>query len=290
MKLQTFSIVAGSSACNARCPFCISKMTPLNGITPKLPDINLRNFRKAALLAKQLGAYTAMITGKGEPTMYPDQISSYLGALEEFEFPLVELQTNGILLYEQKEKYQEYLKKWFDSGLTTIAVSIVHYDAEKNRENYLPYKKQYIDLPELIRSLHSIGYCVRLACILADGYIDDVNKLEHLIAFAKQHKVEQLTLRPVNRPEQSKDVAAADWFEHHFLKPEQKKQFEQFFSQKGHPLMRFEYGAAIYDINGQNVCFTNSLTLDADRDIRQLIFFPEGRVRYDWQYEGAVML
>lgn len=222
--------------------------------------------------------------------MYPDQISSYLGALEEFEFPLVELQTNGILLYEQKEKYQEYLKKWFDSGLTTIAVSIVHYDAEKNRENYLPYKKQYIDLPELIRSLHSIGYCVRLACILADGYIDDVNKLEHLIAFAKQHKVEQLTLRPVNRPEQSKDVAAADWFEHHFLKPEQKKQFEQFFSQKGHPLMRFEYGAAIYDINGQNVCFTNSLTLDADRDIRQLIFFPEGRVRYDWQYEGAVML
>ncbi len=31
MKIQTFSIVAGSEACNARCPFCISKMTVPNG-------------------------------------------------------------------------------------------------------------------------------------------------------------------------------------------------------------------------------------------------------------------
>jgi len=71
MKIQTFSIVAGTLACNARCPFCISKMTVENGMTLKEPKVNWRNFHKACMLAERSAVSTVMITGKGEPTLFP---------------------------------------------------------------------------------------------------------------------------------------------------------------------------------------------------------------------------
>jgi hypothetical protein len=40
MKILTFSIVAGSMACNARCDFCVAGMTPPNGIGPKEPEVD----------------------------------------------------------------------------------------------------------------------------------------------------------------------------------------------------------------------------------------------------------
>ena len=98
MKIQTFSIIAGSEACNAHCPFCISKMTPPQGVTLKTPAVNWRNFRIGAQFAKQYGVTTTMITGKGEPTLFPEQITKYLEELRCFNFPFLELQTNGILL------------------------------------------------------------------------------------------------------------------------------------------------------------------------------------------------
>jgi len=290
MKIQTFSIIAGSEACNARCPFCISKMTPPQGLTLKTPTVNWRNFRIGAQFAKQCGVTTAMLTGKGEPTLFPDQITQYLEELQAFHFSFLELQTNGILLYEQWEKYVPYLKKWYVLGMTMIAISLVHYDPEKNREVYVPYKKQYIDLPVLIARLHELGFSVRLTCILADGYIDSVEKLEQLIAFAKENKVEQLKISPVNKPEESRDSGVEQWTDIHFLKQEQVNAIHTYLQQQGTPLMKLAHGALVYDVHGQNVCMSYCLTLDPEGDIRQLIFFPDGHLRYDWQYKGAVLL
>ncbi len=290
MKIQTFSIIAGSEACNARCPFCISKMTPSQGVTLKTPTVNWRNFRIGAQLAKQCGVTTAMLTGKGEPTLFPDQITQYLEELKPFHFPFLELQTNGILLYEQWEKYLPYLKKWYELGMTMIAISIVHYDAEKNREIYVPYRKKYSDLPVLIARLHEIGFSVRLTCILAEGYIDDVEKLEKLIAFAQEHKVEQLKISPVNKPEESRDSGVEKWTATHFLKPEHVSAIQTFLLQHGTLVMTLAHGALVYDVQGQNVCLSSCLTIEPNGDIRQLIFFPDGHLRYDWQYKGAVLL
>ena len=124
MRIQTFSIIAGSEACNARCPFCISKMTPPCGVELKQPQVNWRNFGVACELAKQSGVTTAMFTGKGEPTLFPEQISEYLERMAVYEFPLIEMQTNGIRLAEEPEQYKEHLGHWHDDGMTTIAISI----------------------------------------------------------------------------------------------------------------------------------------------------------------------
>ncbi len=291
MKFKTFSIVAGSEACNARCPFCISKMTPPQGVMLKEPEVNWRNFEIAARLARDSGVDTAMITSKGEPTLFPKQVSKYLDALKPFGFPIVELQTNGILISEQRQKYSPFVKEWYDGGLTMPAISIVHYDAEKNREIYLPYRKNYIDLPELVSYLHGVGLSVRLACVGLDGFIDGAGKLEKLIDFAKQNKVEQLTLRPVNKPQNTRNDKVYDWTAKNHLKAEQISEIKDYLEGEGDLLLQMPHGANVYDVRGQNICLTNSLTRDPDPEKgRQLIFFPDGHIRYDWEKEGAVLV
>src|SRR5262249_24053173 len=92
MRIQTFSILAGSETCNARRPFCISKMTPPLGVELHAPAVNWRNFCIACRLAERCGVTTAMITGKGEPTLFPAQVTRYLQEMASFAFPIVELQ------------------------------------------------------------------------------------------------------------------------------------------------------------------------------------------------------
>lgn len=291
MKFKTFSILAGSEACNARCPFCVSKMTPPQGITLKEPKVNWRNFKISATLAKQSGVDTAMITSKGEPTLFPEQITKYLDALTEFKFPFIELQTNGIPISEKREKYDPFVKEWYEKGLTMPAISIVHYDSEKNRQIYLPYKKQYIDLPELINYFHDIGLSVRLACVAVNGFIDGSEKLEKLIEFAKENKVEQLTVRPVNKPEETRNQEVYDWTLEHHLQENQLQDISSYLERNGTELLELPYNGIVYDVNGQNVCITNSLTRNKDPErVRQLIFFPDGHIRYDWEKEGAILI
>ncbi len=291
MRIQTFSVLAGSEVCNARCPFCISKMTPPQGVELKEPEVNWRNFKIACRLAERCGVTTAMFTGKGEPTVFPEQITKYLHAMAEFQFPIIELQSNGILIISRPEAYSKHLHDWHGLGMTTIAVSIVHFLPEKNRVIYLPYKKEYIDLQALIRMLHEHSLSVRLACVMAHGFIDSRQSLQELIDFAREHEVEQLTLRPVNKPATSRDEEAFGWTNEHHLRPEQLAEIRGFLEIKGALLMTLIHGAQVYDVGGQNVCLTDSLTIDAKSDdLRQLIFFPDGHLRYDWQYPGAILL
>jgi hypothetical protein len=78
-------------------------MTPPVGVMLDEPEVNWRNFRVACRLAERCGVTTAMLTGKGEPTLFPEQITKYLQALSEFPFPIIELQSNGILLAERAD-------------------------------------------------------------------------------------------------------------------------------------------------------------------------------------------
>ena len=291
MRIQTFSIIAGSEACNARCPFCISKMTPPCGVELKQPQVNWRNFGVACELAKQSGVTTAMFTGKGEPTLFPEQISEYLERMAVYEFPLIEMQTNGIRLAEEPEQYKEHLGHWHDDGMTTIAISIVHYLPEPNRKIYLPYKKDYIDLPKLIQTLHGYGFSVRLTCIAANMFIDSAKKVEDIVSFAQLHRVEQLTITPVNKPEHPEHREAWDWTNTHHLRPEQLQDIIDYLQRNATPLMTLAHGAVVYDLHGQNICLNNCLSVDPKaEEMRNLIFFPDGHLRYYWQYPGAILL
>jgi len=285
MKIQTFSIVAGTALCNAHCPYCISKMTPKQGIDLAEPRINWRNFRKACRLAQINRVTTVLLTGKGEPILYPKQLTQFLEHLNEYDFPLIELQTNGILL--AREDYEKYLKKWYDLGLTMIAISIVHYAKEKNQQIF---SQNYPDLEELTNKLHKLGFSIRLSCTLLKGYAEDANEIEKLIEYAKRIGVEQLSIRKLAVPLKSENKQIIDWAKKHIVDEKEIKKIKNFLEKNGNKLLT-SGDAVLYDLNGQNVCLTDALTIDPETDnLRQIIFFPDGHLKFDWQFRGATLI
>lgn len=287
-----FSIVAGNAACDAHCGFCISKMTYDQGITYQKEQINWQNFHIAAQLAENGRTNTAMITSKGEPTLFPDQITQYLDALQNYRIPLKELQTNGMALNLNKDIYNPFLDKWYDLGLRTVSVSVVHYDELRNKEIYLPHRNiEYPSLTELTEFLHEKGFNVRLACIMLNGFIDNSESIDELIDFTKENNIEQLTVRPVNKPSETQDANVSGFIQDNALSNESKQEITDHIRQNGVLVRNYDYGAEIYDIKGQNVCITNSLTNNPDSEnIRQLIFLPPGTITEDWVYKGATLL
>ncbi len=291
MQIRTFSILAGTTACNARCPFCVSKMTVASGVDAAPQPVHWRNFHKACRLALMGGATTAMLTGKGEPTLFPEQITDYLAALQQHDVPLVELQTNGIRLMDDP-RAEEWLARWYELGLSTVAVSVVHWEPEPNRQVYLPQRPAYIDLPGLIAKLHRHGLSVRLAAIFLRGWIDTPEELQGLADFCREQGVEQLVARPVARPSvRHDDGGVSAWTAAHSLSDAEVDAIHDYVQREGKPLMRLLHGARVYDLAGQSVCISDCLSLEPETEsIRQLIFFPDGHLRYDWQYAGATLL
>lgn len=290
MKYQTFSIVSGSEICNAACPFCVSRQTGFDGVERKITPINVRNFMKAASLADRTGTNTVIITGKGEPTLHPQQITDYLAHLNKFSFPFIELQTNGTMIAKGLVT-DKTLSEWYLLGMTTILISVVHYEPEINRQTYMPKAEQYFDLPAVIKRIQDNGINVRLTCVGLDGYIDSSERLLNLMKFAKDNNVKQVSWRPVNAPDKSEDSEVLEWTKKHFLKVHQKDDIINYVRRHGTLIQNLVHGAQVYDLNGQNLCLSNCLTRNPEEETaRQLIFFPNGELYTDWQFKGSVLL
>lgn len=292
MRIQTFSILCGTAACDARCPFCVSKMTHEGGISKKPSEINWRNFHCASMFAKSCGVTTVMLTGKGEPTLRKNDIVDFLVEVGQ-RFPFVELQTNGIGIGDGRVTTKD-LQGWYDAGLTTIAVSISHWMDTENKKIYVPHREEYPSLDKTILKIHDIGFSVRLNCILLKGMIDDWAKVSALIRFAQAHNVEQLTLMPVNVPLRVRNSKQQKLIKDTLvLSNDNFHDILANLETEGHLLMELAHGATVYDVGGQNVCLSNCLknqTIDDKSLMRNLIFFPDGHLRYDWEHKGAILL
>lgn len=296
MKIQTLSVVVGDNSCNAHCPFCISRIT--GKMANKSEEVNWRNFRIACKLAEQSGATTVLLTGKGEPTLHPGLIYNYICRLTAtYNFPFIELQTNGINLADPNYNCDEHIKNkmlgqddwptiWYETGLTTICLSAVHYKREWNQEIY---GQDYPDLQILINSLHEIGYTVRLSVMLMKNFIDSIGEFNELSEFCRKNKIAQLTVRPIDSPSERHGEEVTFVTEHTL--GNEWQEIKNFVNKTAIPILNLAHGATVYDMNGQNVCLATCLTTNkTEDDIRQLIFFPNGELRYDWTHKGAILL
>jgi molybdenum cofactor biosynthesis enzyme MoaA len=247
-------------------------------------DFNLRNLHKAFKFAQQNGVSTALITGKGEPTLNENEVIRAAKLLNEY-FPFIELQTNGSRLSKQ------FLKRLYDAGVTTIIVSMVHYNSFRN--NLIYGYDEPLNLVKLVEKIHDAKLSVRFSCIMFKGFIDSYYKITQLIDFCKVSGVEQLTIRAVETTKNAKDDDVLEWTKHHQFNPaELNSIFKIFtFSEKTTKLMELVHGATVYDYDGQNVCISNCLTLKPeDSTLRQLIIYPNGHIYYDWIHSGAILL
>lgn len=302
MKFQTMSLLAGNHICNAACPFCVSRMTDANGID-KASTINRINLKKAIQLAHLGGVTSVIITGKGEPTLYPNHVLEYLIELNSSNgFPFIELQTNGWLINEDTipSKFSfigdtavDVLKRWGNLGLTTIMISNVGYDMELNRKTYFPKRKEYIDIQRVVDRCHEAGLIVRYTTVGINGGIDNPESFDELIKFCDKTGIEQLTWRPVSKTTDSvtNDITVNEWVQENGITVEQHTALKQHVIKNGTKLYDLVHGATVYDYKGQNVCMSTCLTSDPDIEtIRQLIFHPDGKLFTDWQYKGSRLL
>lgn len=290
-KAENFSIVCGTAACNASCPFCVSKMTGIEQIGLKPQEMNWRNFDIAARMAKGLGVGSVVITGKGEPTLFPGQVTEYLEHLRPHDFPLIDLQTNALMFDRRPKEYDRHLGRWYDLGLGYVAISIVSKQAEQNRTVYSPREKKYMDLPRVLDKLHKIGFSTRFSVTMFDGGVDSYEKTKEMVDWCRELGVAQLTLRKIAKPRSSENTEIGQWTERHFLTEIQSREIKKYLDENGTVVLKGGHGSLIYDVGGQNVCLTNALTHSPDpTKVRQIIFFPDGKIQHDWQYTGARIL
>ena len=284
MKFKTLSACVGTNVCNALCPYCVSKMT-----APKDLDgsskMNLRNLNVAARIAYHAGVTTALITGKGEPTLYIDDLIDTIEILSD-HFPLVELQTNGLLIGKMHEN--GVLGDLYNIGLTTICLSVAHYKDDVNQKVLLNDMSEYPPLAKTIAMIKSVGLSVRLSVVGCRGMIDTTQEMDNLVKFSKACTVDQLTWRPVKFPAGYSDHENRKRYE---IAPRIVSHLQEFVSSKATSLLFLSYSSTVYDYEGQNLCISDCLTRSKNpEEIRQIIYFPNGEISYDWEYPGARIL
>jgi molybdenum cofactor biosynthesis enzyme MoaA len=301
MKADTYTIIAGNMNCPNNCPICISKMTPEYSVGKSAPVVNWSRFEDATKMAIGYGAKNVLITGKGEPTLFPAEITQYLIKLKDKAFLGREIQTSGIMLAKSK-MHEDYMDVWKDLGLTAIALSMYHYDNKKNTELFHPeimeesdknpvganigkrVTKGY-DLEKLIGKINSKGINVRLSCVMMKGYVDSVDEVNKLIDYAKKNNVYQLTLRRVDFPADSRDQGVVNYIKEHKLSVDEEKTIADYIQANGRFCYSLSHSAKVFELNGQNVCLSTGLTKADEKDdcVRQLIFFPQGWLTTSWE-------
>lgn len=284
MKTSSFSIVVGNRACNMNCPFCVSKMTQTEmGDT----EPNWYRFYIACDIAEKAadGLISVLLTGKGEPTLYPNQITTYLHKMGK-RFPLVDLQTNGLTIAKDPDMLK-HLEIWRDLGLTLVCVSVA--DRHGDDSSRIMGGPDDYDYWEAVDKIKGLGLACRINCTMTRDGLDGLGEVWAMISKCKSKGVDQLTLRSVARPETSISPEAAKWVDDN--KPYADDECIYKFLSSSKELLRLPHGASIFDVDGQNVCVNNCLTQDTNpNNIRQIIFFPDGRISYDWCYPGARIL
>jgi molybdenum cofactor biosynthesis enzyme MoaA len=285
--IQSFSICL-PQACDANCPYCISKQTGRDHCDKF--EVTPSQITSACRFAVIGDTTTVLFTGKGEPMLYPDEISYCMSAIKKYEFPFVEIQTNGIRLWNEWENMERYLIHWRNLGMTTISISIAHYLRKRNEQIFAPTK--YPDIGGLIAVLKELGFMVRINCTLIKDFIDNWDEFSWLWYHVyEKWKTDQLVIRPVVA---YGDGDEAEWARENAIPEDELKLLVDLIKSapSSEVIRKLVHGGEVLSFRGKNLCLSNCLTADPDNreDMRQLILMPDGSITTDWKHSEAARL
>jgi molybdenum cofactor biosynthesis enzyme MoaA len=262
MNFDTFSVVVGDKKCNASCPWCIAKRTKTNFDLTLTP--NWHRFNRVCAWANRI-TDTAILTGKGEPTLHWDLLVEYTERLHRYRFDFIELMTNGALLSEAGVAQLE------ENGLTTLCLSIAHPDNIIN--NQLMGLPEDYDYRKVIAYANKAGLAVRLNVTVVKGGVTNLGDMVNVITTPG---VMQSTFREVSHA--TEFHSSLDWL-------------RDCLEGYADLLLEYDYGLRVYNYQGYNVAVSNCLTESVNpRKQRQLIFWPNGELTYSWTNKAARIL
>lgn len=279
--MSTFSVMCGTRACNANCPFCISKMT---SACPDQPKWNPGRLQKAMWYVQQQGVSTAMITGRGEPTLYTEQLFATIDELDDY-FPCIELQTNGILIPFIPAN------KLITAGLNTLCISVCSLNDLQNRE-LMGIQDDKFSVRGTIKKAVEDGFTVRVSFQLNKIAIGITHWAEHIhrvVRDAQSLGAHQITFRLIGKPDVSVNKRAANWVDSYGFQHERGAIQKAIEKRGGKKIATYHWGGMIYDVNGMSVCVADCLTEDPEKFEPRSWIFDGEHLRYSWQHKGAIV-
>ena len=300
---QILSVVIGSMKCDAKCAGCIAKMTtdPKQYSLFNITDVDWDNFDIVANKAIAGQAKGVLFTGKGEPTLYPEQLNSYLKFLENRDYRFLtikELQTNGLNL-QKKEFKDKWLPTWREYGLRVMALSLVSIDDKINKEYFTPARPNYPALDRTIELLHDEAYKIRLSVILTKDRVDTPEEIDRIVDYCKRNDIHELSIRPMRKtgtmPLHNQGKKAWKWVEANEISMEKENELTKYIiDQKLEVLEYLAHGAVVYNYKNQNLCITDCITHNPNADKedghRQIIFYSNGMIMHDWTHSNYCLL
>lgn len=271
MKAQTLAVCIPGDVCNRKCPYCVSRMT---WAPPENLSLWKRNLLLAKAFAERAGIMDVIITGKGEPMMWFDEVvrvSSEFGL-----FPIV-LQTNGITLSRSLSLIGQL------PCVDIFAVSVDYPDQ---------FNKALVPLWDAVNQKGKIS---RATVLLTNEVME--KPFEWWVTTAQTLGVRQLSFREVTIPfgygvtlEGEKTKA---WIKANIDKDQVDDwltDYEKILS-KYSVVRRLPYGAVVRDVGGMAVAFFEYCVQDSNGkdDIRSLIYHQDGHLYTTWNSPASMI-
>lgn len=287
------------SSCNAKCPFCISKLTHDyvdNATRFWRNEILLEKLPKALAYARYHGVDTVLITSSGEPTLRTVAVETVCAEVSRAGIPIIELQTNGAL-FQPGTQFVSFLDRLSELGVNTIAVSVSSMDAAKNAE----IMGRDYDWKASVRSIVRRNFMCRVSLNLIKGEvpIGPKSKLEKwlmsMVSDLRESGVHQFTLRDLGIPAVSKKDSikierVRNWIEFNKLPSTTSSDLVDLVRRNGTKLRPLPHGGFVYDIGGLSTVVTDCMTDTQEDSVRSLILQPDGGLYHSWNYKGSRIL
>ena len=199
---RSVSFLPIASDCPAACDFCFSQAS----ISSDQEEQNKNQKRKipdfariAQLLqsAQKKGAERAVITGGGEPLLLKHSLLLELIRLCRANFPKVVLITNGLLLGNTNQTSRlKTLRDYADYGLTTLAISRHHHEANRNT-NIMKAETHSENIALTLDSDSELRERINLRwiCVLQKGGIETKNDVESYLHWAAQSGAREICFK-----------------------------------------------------------------------------------------------
>ncbi|WP_339727400.1 radical SAM protein [uncultured Gimesia sp.] len=193
---RSISLLPVAIGCQAKCSFCFSKSSA--SVEQDKGTLSLEHIATLMQAAKLRGAQRAVITGGGEPTLYPrPKLLELIRLAANYFSQKVVLITNGFILTEMSaaERFA-FLEELQTAGLTTLAISHHHHDPDVNRR----IMSLNIDVTRIAKSLAQNldrfpTLSMRLICVLQKGGVEDAGAIQNFLNWAASLNVQEVCFK-----------------------------------------------------------------------------------------------
>lgn len=299
MRAQSISIqVSSRERCNAGCKFCISRTTfGVGDQNEKVKTCSDHRLRIGLRYARRLGATTAILTGKADPTQERDEYLFNLVRIANEYLPFVDMHTNGFLFKPGKSK-EMLFPRLVDAGLSHITFSIASFDHETNKKlmgiNQEPEK--------LIALALKFELHVRCSLVVNKAGVSNTPEILSYIERAGNLGAHAVVVREVWIPNSYKDrnETVYQWnMENRVLIAGLEEEFSKIASDPEnrdglHQRDPLAWGTPVFDVcgifknknHGVNVTFARCDEATSGPVLKSIVHTPDGHGRRNWDEAG----